>query len=894
MHQVRWQMVDLSQCLPVCIAFGQVWPQSRSCNNGRGGCHRPSQDVSQGVASRTSAILPPGRDRISLRRGEPRAGVSLDIIKAFNNVPRAPAAELLVHLGVPKDFVRLWQDFLSKAQRCAEFQGGLGSPFGATTGVPEGDPLSVVAMVALCWMASQVAVPESCDLRTYVDNFSWLASDVSGLKQCLISSQQFCQTLSLPIDWKKSYSWATSHDLRNWLDRHAADFLPPATKLQRVMQAKDLGVVFRYGRGASLAKGEPRLQEGLRRIDALSRQPRPVSNKAFLLQGAIWPQCFYAQEGRALSQRQVATFRSKAAKALAPCGHSQSPFLALACVSRSVQDPEVFLLIQALSALHRAFRVQPQTAQKVLEGACLALTSGEKVVGPATAMACLLHRNGWSLSEEGVCKGPGCTEISLRYCGRKSITRAVLTSWATDLHHQVNHRNGLSQLGAIDFRATQHAVAQTPAEFHVVAANCISGGHMSAAAQSQWDPLVDPKCRFCGDRDTKWHRCFDCPLASTVRKAFDPMLQWVKIHSPHWIHASVVQEHPDTHVFRLLCNCRRFVPPPDPRCEPYNGKWVFYTDGSCNTPRCVEARHAAWSVVVDAAQQIPTMQLLSHFATTNTVPPAFHVVAQGLCPGVQNIGRAEVCAVLQVATIAARFPQVICEVWVDSTYAIHFMHQLEGASPAQFTSPDVDLCKWADLWSFPPNLVVRKVKAHSSLDTVPIDMVRPTLGNRVADTAAKSARLLESTTILQLVDDIESHFVIHHDMLVHYLRYQFELTKLVAAAQSSSGHEVALPHDPQSWKQQWLSLQPHNCTAAALPAFQEEWCLFAPWPPWFTTSVWAWTTQLLWPSASEGTHRHSGITNVELLASYVATTSKVPPIREGGSRARAACPSPRR
>ena len=93
---------------------------------------------------------------------------------------------------------------------------------------------------------------------------------------------------------------------------------------------------------------------------------------------------------------------------------------------------------------------------------------------------------------------------------------------------------------------------------------------------------------------------------------------------------------------------------------------------------------------------------------------------------------------------------------------------------------------------------MRKVKAHSSLDTVSADMVRPTLGNKVADTAAKSARLLESPTVLQLVDDIETHFVIHRDMLVHYLQYQSELTKLVAAAKPSSGHSAAFQHDPQS------------------------------------------------------------------------------------------------
>ena len=201
-------------------------------------------------------------------------------------------------------------------------------------------------------------------------------------------------------------------------------------------------------------------------------------------------------------------------------------------------------------------------------------------------------RNGWSLSEVGVCKGPGCTEISLRYCGRKSITRAVLTSWDTDLHHRVNHRNGLSMLGAIDFRATQYAVAQIPNKYHVVAANCISGGHMSAAAQSQWDPLVDSKCRFCGGRDTKWHRCFECPLASTVRKAFDPMLHSCSAldsclsgpRTPRYpCFSAAVQDGSCNHLTRDVIHVTA------------NGFSTLTVVGS--PPRCVEARHAdgQWS-----------------------------------------------------------------------------------------------------------------------------------------------------------------------------------------------------------------------------------------------------------------------------------------------------------
>ena len=550
------------------------------------GCvpHRSVQDISYFLQAEIEAAL---------CSGEPKGGFSLDIIKAFNNVPRAPVIALLQHLGVPQSVACLWQDFLGKAQRCAEFLGGLGSPFGATTGVPEGDPMSVVAMVSLCWLASQVAVPAHSDLRTYVDNFSWLSSNVEGLAACLSKAQSFCHALRLPIDWTKSYSWGTTHGIRRWLDVSAPTLLPQGIKLKRVEQAKDLGTCFRFSKSCSLSKGEPRLQEGLRRLDELAKQPRPPSNKAYLIQAGIWPQCFYAQEGRALSEKQVATFRSKAAKALSAAGHSQSAFLTLACSYRTVQDPEVFLLVQSVMALRRAFQVQPRTAAKVLARVWEAHSQAAKVLGPATALACLLRRNGWEVSPTGRCSGPGCVEFCLHSCSRKQVTDSVLVAWSFELHRQVNHRNGLASLGAIDCRATQWAVKSLPPAFHSVALNCISGGHMSGAARSLWDPLVDETCKYCGAKDTKWHRCFDCPIFQEVRHTFRPMLAWVQERAPHWVHAAVAVEHPDMHVLRMLFHNRTFVKAPDPLCEPYKNQWTFFTDGSCNVPRCPEARHAA-------------------------------------------------------------------------------------------------------------------------------------------------------------------------------------------------------------------------------------------------------------------------------------------------------------
>ena len=190
--------------------------------------------------------------------------------------------------SLAKDVVHLWQDFLSKSQRCPEFFGGLGPPFGATTGVPEKDPLSVVAMVAICWLASIATSPRHSHFRSYVDNWSWLGTSEQCLHTCL---RKHILLSGFGSSYRLAKILLLGHQ-PSFAAMVAPRLLLEGIKLQRVDNAKDLGICFRFSKPASLSKGEPRLHEGLRRLQALSRQPRPIANKAYLIQVGIWPQCF--------------------------------------------------------------------------------------------------------------------------------------------------------------------------------------------------------------------------------------------------------------------------------------------------------------------------------------------------------------------------------------------------------------------------------------------------------------------------------------------------------------------------------------------------------------------------------------------------------------------------
>ena len=194
----------------------------------------------------------------ALRAERPLGGFSLDIVKCFNQLPRLPLRRLLLHLHVPLHIVEIWFQFLECNMRYALFHGELGSPVTSTTGAPEGDPLSVVGQIAICWALVASTSQEHTWPWVYVDNLSWLAAEADLLSSMLHKATRFCHSLLLPIDWTKSFAWGTTRALRSFWARLPLPGCPDGSRLQLVSEAKDLGVAWLPSaslKGSSVSSG---------------------------------------------------------------------------------------------------------------------------------------------------------------------------------------------------------------------------------------------------------------------------------------------------------------------------------------------------------------------------------------------------------------------------------------------------------------------------------------------------------------------------------------------------------------------------------------------------------------------------------------------------------------
>ena len=80
---------------------------------------------------------------------QPMNGFVLDLVKAFNTISRGRMQAVFDHLNLPRADTSAWLRSLQHLVRFPTFHGKLGDPVVSSTGLPEGDSMSVVGMLGL-------------------------------------------------------------------------------------------------------------------------------------------------------------------------------------------------------------------------------------------------------------------------------------------------------------------------------------------------------------------------------------------------------------------------------------------------------------------------------------------------------------------------------------------------------------------------------------------------------------------------------------------------------------------------------------------------------------------------------------------------------------------------
>ena len=198
-------------------------------------------------------------------------GVTLDLRKCFNLIRRLRIKPIFRAMGFPQQLIDKWFLSLQKLVRYWDIDGFVSPVIASTTGCPEGDCWSVLAMVAIANVLVSAALTRapSASTTAYADNWTWWSAYFADHQFLLQHTVSFCNILGLQIDWNKTWVWSTKTkgeiSVANLIEQQTGE----KVDIQRT--ATDLGCPLSYHGNNLLGTLRDRLQEAKNRLMRIQR-----------------------------------------------------------------------------------------------------------------------------------------------------------------------------------------------------------------------------------------------------------------------------------------------------------------------------------------------------------------------------------------------------------------------------------------------------------------------------------------------------------------------------------------------------------------------------------------------------------------------------------------------
>ena len=337
----------------------------------------------------------------------PLSGLVLDVVKAFNSLPRRPFLNTMQRVGIPDGILRAWESSLNNMQRCFRIGGGLQPFFRTCNGFPEGDSLSVVPMILCGWLwAAKVTRNPDCisavqaGERTaiphvFADNFEVVTelAQKDVLQNFLADSEHFATVLQVELAPRKMFIWSTSATIRGGNQIHTGD----GQALQCKLHARELGVHLNFSRTRSNRTGLDRVEEVKAELFRLAHAPLRKPVKAAIVRGKYWARALHGCEVSNFSATTLKTLRSAASRAIlgASRDFASNP-LVLNLINAPCTDPKGAVMWRRLLAVREYlawFPAELPAVQSLMQARAHSNTG----VGPALYFLQTCDELGWEV-----------------------------------------------------------------------------------------------------------------------------------------------------------------------------------------------------------------------------------------------------------------------------------------------------------------------------------------------------------------------------------------------------------------------------------------------------------------------------------------------------------------
>ena len=699
----------------------------------------------------------------SLQTGQPLCGLSTDLTRAFNFIPRQHTFTLAQHLGVPTRIISPWRGFLASCTRAFEIRGVLSDATCSTCGMPEGDALSVFGMTQLCfaWHLYMRAYCPAIRSMSFVDNLSLLAAVPGALAHGLACLVEFFKLWNLAIDRSKSYCWALTAEGRQQM---------AALPLARVDHAHELGGVLSFTKRRFTGLQQKRIASLPAKWKRLQHSRAPLALKLAVLPSVFWTSALYGINGSCMGELHIDVLRRQALRSLRLAKAGVNALLRLGLSSTPAADPGFWRLRMTVRTFLRLLGKEPRLLG--LWTTFMLGFDGTLFSGPFSQLLVVLNQIGWKIVPPFLLDHDGCS-INLLCADEAALDELLYDAWLQHIARSVSQRKTMNDLKGLD---PQLLVADTTSLTSLQRSwldALRSGAFMDHAAQSHFDMTKSADCRVCGVSDDTRHWLV-CPRFHHERQQIEG---W-QTHHAHDTTALMAHLLPSRSPFAVdwkqalldvPCALQDFL------SAPGQGTQHVFTDGSATCARS-PYQIAAWG-------------------SLNSTTGEF--ISMGHVPGLrQTSDRAELLAVMSTLAWQQRF-QINLHLWIDSKFgADGLLYLLAYGVTGSWANMDL----WLQVEGLLQQIGQLELTPHwipSHLDTKHLecpfeDWVQ--LWNDRIDVAVGRFNLDRSEAFLQL----RTAAIQHYDMGVARLRqlraFYFAVASKTSQAETetSEGTEVSL------------------------------------------------------------------------------------------------------
>ena len=352
------------------------------------------------------------------------AGVSLDLSKAYNTLPRQFVQRLAIRCGWPPDMVELYLDALNKLRRFFRVHDGLYNPTFSSTGVPEGCPIAVPVMILVTWAFTLFMQSEGAQLLSYVDNWTLLADAAGTISSVLPKMKMATDGLGLLLNPDKTQAFATTAAARSYLRQQTFDGIP----LNVVHSTEDLGTNFVSVCKATVNLREQRKLENFQKLERLGFLPWTTSRKTQMILRVIQPSLLYGCAVSPTPQTYITELRRKFLTSVWGKQHHRNHFMAPLFGTETTVEPFLMIFAVRLRCLRRAANMDWRKTQRRWAMA----RSASKTKGPMSYLFAFLDIIHWSPLDPGIVRmTDGELDLLQMDVGQSPRTLVPVRSFAT-------------------------------------------------------------------------------------------------------------------------------------------------------------------------------------------------------------------------------------------------------------------------------------------------------------------------------------------------------------------------------------------------------------------------------------------------------------------------------